>query len=380
MGSSSGPSSNTNQQTSGSSSSFNGFGSTTTQGVPDWVNQSSYDTTAFGSQLIGAYDPRNPLVTQAAGNAQGFGALVNPSMQGASDLFNSDRGGGYAQTAIERLLAMGGGPGSTGSGAYSRGPGAQLPSNAIRDANWRNFTDYDMGAYSSPYTSQVVDATLGDMSRANEIAGLTRQGAATRAGAYGGSRHGVADAVAQGEYARAVGATSAGLRDQAFTRAADLIGRDQAGDLSAQQGNQQADAAELNSATSIANANTAAGASVYSANRSAELGALQAALGGGINLGQLDLARGGALQGLGEGAQDRLSSMGLNLAQLDKLPFDMTMSLGNMMSGLPFSRTNTTNGFQFGANESTGTMEGSQSQERDNAAFWGGMLLSSGLI
>lgn len=369
-----GPSEQTETTNSSTNNSTNMLASSQQSTVPDWLNQSSYDTAAYGAQLLGQYNPRNSQVNQAASNASAFGNLVNPSYDAASAIFNQDRGGGYAQSAIEALMGMAGGNGAGGMSGMSRGNVPNV-SGAVRDASWKNFTDYDVGAYSSPYTQQVVDATMSDMDRANQIETLRRGSDAQRAGAYGGSRHGVADAVGQGEYARALAAATGQLRDTAFTRATDLIGRDQQGDLAAQQSNQQGDAAELNASTSMYNSDNAAGASMWNASQGNRLAALQAALSGGLGLGGLDLERGGALQGLGESAQDRLSSMGINLAQLDQMPFGMTMQYGNMLGGLPTDRGQNTTSIGSQSGTSTGTGTGNTSSQQDNTAMWAGLML-----
>jgi hypothetical protein len=84
----------------------------------------------------------------------------------------------------------------------------------------------DLGAYQNPYTQQVIDASAADVLR-NAQMGLNQLGTdATRAGAFGGSRHGVA----MGEMGRGVasllGQQSAQLRSQGFMNAQQMAQQD----------------------------------------------------------------------------------------------------------------------------------------------------------
>lgn len=71
----------------------------------------------------------------------------------------------------------------------------------------------------NPYLSQVVDATNADFDRSAALAQRGQDDAATFAGAFGGSRHGVASGVAQGAIEQDRNAALAGLRYGGFTDA-----------------------------------------------------------------------------------------------------------------------------------------------------------------
>jgi hypothetical protein len=76
----------------------------------------------------------------------------------------------------------------------------------------------------NPYQSNVLDMVSG---RYGDLANMTRMNvndAATRAGAFGGSRHGVAEGVALGELSKGMGQQMAGLQYQGFN---DAMGRAQ---------------------------------------------------------------------------------------------------------------------------------------------------------
>jgi hypothetical protein len=77
----------------------------------------------------------------------------------------------------------------------------------------------NLGAYTNPYERQVVDQSLADLSRANQMAmqGLGAQASAARA--FGGSRHGVAEAETNRAFADQAARMSAGLRQAGFNQA-----------------------------------------------------------------------------------------------------------------------------------------------------------------
>lgn len=130
------------------------------------------------------------------------------------------------------------------NGAMSAGAGAL---NAGVNATQAGTGDILAGIskYQNPYTSQVVDASLGDINRQREMA-INQGGAdATQAGAFGGSRHGVADSLTNEAALRQSGLIGSQLRSQGFDTAAGLAGADanrnvQAGSVLGQLGNSQA--------------------------------------------------------------------------------------------------------------------------------------------
>lgn len=118
--------------------------------------------------------------------------------------------------------------------------------------------DMDLSAYMNPYTSQVVDAALADIERFGQMQQVQNAAAAQKAGAFGGSRHGVVEAETNRAMLDQAARTAAGLRSSAFDAATGLA----TGDLQRQ----------LQAAL---------------ANQGAGLSAAQMAMMGGMNLGQL---------------------------------------------------------------------------------------------
>lgn len=184
-----------------------------------------------------------------------------------------------------------------------------------------------MGAYRDPYEQQVVDTSLADIDRLRREAEAGTEAAAAKAGAFGGSRHGVAQALTNREFANTAASTAAQLRSAGFRTAAELGAGDVNRALSAAQGNQAAN-------LSAAQGNQAAG--------------LQAGLEGGRNVLQgllanqstdlqSQLANQSAFQRAGEfNASQRQQGSQFNagnLLQSQLANAQNTMSAGNLRLG-----------------------------------------------
>jgi hypothetical protein len=85
-----------------------------------------------------------------------------------------------------------------------------------------------VGAYMNPYQQEVIDRTQQDIERQRQMAMNTLGAQATRAGAFGGSRQGVAEGVMAGEYGRMAGDIAAQQRQTGYTQAMDAAMRDRA--------------------------------------------------------------------------------------------------------------------------------------------------------
>lgn len=102
------------------------------------------------------------------------------------------------------------------------------------------FAGSDMSAYMNPYTQNVVDTSMANLERQRQ--GMIAQGQAQagQAGAYGGSRHGVADSLTNEAALRQAAETGAGLYSQGYDQAAQLRMGDIENQLRANLANQQA--------------------------------------------------------------------------------------------------------------------------------------------
>lgn len=92
------------------------------------------------------------------------------------------------------------------------------PGNFFLGPDSRSIMD-QITPFLNPYMSQVVDATRADFDRARGAASVNARDLATRAGAYGGDRHGVAEGVRLGQLDAAEASTLAGLRASGYENA-----------------------------------------------------------------------------------------------------------------------------------------------------------------
>lgn len=97
----------------------------------------------------------------------------------------------------------------------------------IRNVSTAAATQGELANYYNPYETQVVNGFLGDNERQRTMAINDGQARAMAAGAYGGSRHGVADSLTNGEYARTGANFASGLRAQGFNTALGAVQGDQ---------------------------------------------------------------------------------------------------------------------------------------------------------
>ena len=77
----------------------------------------------------------------------------------------------------------------------------------------------NIAQFMNPYTSEVINRTGMDMARQAQMAQNTLGAEATQAGAFGGSRQGVAQGTMLGDYGRAFGDIAAQQRQQGFQSA-----------------------------------------------------------------------------------------------------------------------------------------------------------------
>lgn len=90
-----------------------------------------------------------------------------------------------------------------------------------------------MGQYMNPYESQVVGQSLQDLERSRKMAQNVGGAQASQAGAFGGSRHGIAEAETNRAFAEQAARTASGLRQSGYQSAQQLARQ-------AQMQNQQA--------------------------------------------------------------------------------------------------------------------------------------------
>ena len=158
---------------------------TTTPNVPSWLQGPAQSYYSQVGNLIGNQaNTYGPTANQIAAFS-GAQSLTSP---------NSAINGGI--DATRSLLNYA--PGSVSAGQLS---------------------DTDLSAYMNPYTQNVIDTSMNDLNTARQRAISGGQGQATAAGAYGGSRHGVADALTNEGFLSQAASLSANLRNTGYNNA-----------------------------------------------------------------------------------------------------------------------------------------------------------------
>jgi hypothetical protein len=124
--------------------------------------------------------------------------------------------------------------------------------NSIQEklVNASTLPQVNMSSYMNPYTENVVNASLQDLER-NRLMQQNDVGTqASKAGAFGGSRHGVAESLTNESFARQAASTAANLRQAGYTQAQQAAQSDLARMLQAGQANQSANLAAQQSTAS----------------------------------------------------------------------------------------------------------------------------------
>lgn len=150
-------------------------------GIPKWVSQAGKENYQFAQQIA-----NRPYTAYSGPRVAQFTEGQNQALGGMNALGAS--GQGLAQRGFDIL-------GGIGSAADR------------------------IGAYQNPFTSEVIDRSLGDLERQRQTARTQDQAKAIAAKAYGGSRQGIADAATNEAYARSAGDLAANLRYQGFNTA-----------------------------------------------------------------------------------------------------------------------------------------------------------------
>lgn len=101
----------------------------------------------------------------------------------------------------------------------------------------------DLTQYQNPYESQVVQQTMSDLDRARQIQQMEQGAKMTAAGAFGGSRHGIAQAESNRAFYDRAGALAGQMRQQGFQNAQQMAQQDLQRQMQASLANQQVDLA-----------------------------------------------------------------------------------------------------------------------------------------
>lgn len=384
-----------------------------TSQIPAWMDTASQNYMGAAGNVL-ANNQINPLQTGAWGTSALYGSMA-PGALGQSYNTLSDNANFQANSAwLSPLMSMLGGGSSMGTGLGMSGGGSggvysatydpaavtQVDMSQIPELQARSFLDYNVGDYMSPYTTNVIDGQLGDIERSRRAQGNNDAARAAGAGAFGGSRSAIVDAVTNSEYDRNSQMASAQLRDQAYRNAQQMIGQDiatgtqtdqfnassilsmlglnanlqNAGDqFNAGQAN-QLDMAQIGAQAQRDAAGMSANASMYGANASRyghmlDAAATLAQLGLGADLNAATL-RGNTANQLMQFGQNGMGAMGDAGNAMYTLPQRDLSWYGQLLGGLPGANTGTMN------STTTGPGEGSGNDWAQWAALAGNMYMN----
>jgi len=250
--------------------------------------------------------------------------------------------------------------GSDVTGYQSDQIGSGITAFQPQQVSTNNWTQANQQAYMDPYLSSVLANTNAQaLQNFNEQQGV-RNSAAIAAGAFGGSRATIADALAQRDLNQQLNTNNLQALSNAYNTGANLYQTDAARALQAQQANQTAgiNAAQLQLAGQTANQNANLNAaqlrlSGQQANQTAGINAANLNLGAAQQLGslgqmqnQIQLGNALALSGVGT-AQQQQAQAGLDAAyqafqQQQQYPAQQLSLYSQLLAGVPVTQQTTT--------------------------------------
>jgi hypothetical protein len=221
----------------------------------------------------------------------------------------------------------------------------------------------DLSAYMNPYTSSVINSSLQDLYRQQQIQDQNDASKATMAGAFGGSRSAVLQNLDDDSYARAAASTAAGLNQSNFSQAQTAAQGDLGRQLTAGQSNQSAalQAALANQSNSLQAALANQNAGLQAAQFNQNLSLQAAGMNANLNLNTANALAGYGNQQLSQAQQwaGDLSTAGNaqqqnQQAQLDaayqqwllaqQYPIQMQQLVNSAVAALPRAGTTSTTG------------------------------------
>jgi hypothetical protein len=188
--------------------------------LPPWVNQAAQQNYALAQNIA------NRPLTQFSGQQV---ADIGPQTQQAWNLAATSGGAGADQYNAAQAGYL------TAAGT----PATQVNAQQLSNTN--------LQPYMSPFTQSVINSTLPLMQQQNALSQNQAANQANSANAFGGSRQGIQQGVAQAQGAMNIGQMASQLNQANFTQAQQAATGDISRNLAAQQGNQQANQANINS-------------------------------------------------------------------------------------------------------------------------------------
>lgn len=224
------------------------------------------------------------------------------------------------------------------------------------------FAGTDMSQYMNPYTDIVAQGMMDNMGRQLAKTQMDNSAAATAAGAYGGSRHGVVEGETNRAYFDTLGQNLGQLYSQGYTQAAGLASQDadrrQQATLANQGANLQAGLANQNASLQAQQANQGASLQASLANQNAQYQKANLGLSAGAQMAGLsDQQRNQYFQNAAvmQGAGDKMQAQ--NQAELSDA-YNRWLEQQNYPLSMATMRMNAANGMPMMGQSSSGTTGG----------------------
>ena len=323
-------------------------GGTTTQSgtstqvnqIPQWMSDAGQQNYAYAQQV--AEQPlqqyQGQMVADVAPQTQQSWNVAANSGNVGADQYNAGTAGYLGALSENPTSVSAGGPTMS----------VNNPGNAAAITP-QNLAGTSLAPYMDPYTQSVINATMPGMIQANALSQNQGANAANSANAFGGSRQGIQQGVAQAQGAQNVGLMLANLNNANFTQAQAAATGDISRNLQAQttnQASQQTDLARQNQdllANQAANAaDIQRGVQVGGMNQSAQqakinsdIQASQGLANTGDSMNKANVANYNMLQSAGAGqsmqAQNQINAQMAKFNQAFNYP---QQQLGTLLSSL----------------------------------------------
>ncbi|MGA7712489.1 MAG: hypothetical protein WCA81_11350 [Rhizomicrobium sp.] len=311
-------------------------GTQSTQTQTNTVNpaQMAQDQQNSQATLAAANTPFTPYTGQQVAP---FSATQVAGQQGLLNLAGSNVGGSTLNNAISGVQGILGYTPQSITAPTIGMPGAVTPQTVSpTPVTARQLSSTDLSPYLNPYTNDVTNATMAQLKQANDLAQTGNSEGATTAGAFGGNRTGVADALTNDAYLKDAGSTLAGLNQANYSNA------------------QQAALQDIQNKMGVGEFNANAGLNAGEFNANA-----------GLNAGEYNTSAGQAAQQYNANANLTAQQQNAaNALQGQNLQLNTGASLANM------SNEQLTQALQnAGIIEGVGQEQTAQQQAQDSAAY-----------
>ena len=202
--------------------------------VPNAVQAGGYNARQSFGQGYNATGAAANGFNAADVGSQGFNA-TGVNSQGYNNATTGSQGYG-AQNAA----AGGYGGANTAGSTYTAERTGSSPGVSAQNVSAGQLSNTNLSPYMNQYQSEVIDNTLGDMDRARQLQMQDTGARASASGAFGGSRHALAEAENNRNFFDQAGQTAASLRQSGFNQAQGMAQQDIASAMQANLANQGA--------------------------------------------------------------------------------------------------------------------------------------------